>query len=45
MKNVEVKLYQDRYAYNETLIEKQDLISVVKDKGLSRTEERWWERI
>ena len=45
MKNVEVNLYHDRYAYNETLIEKIDLVGVIKSKGLSRTPESWWERI
>ena len=45
MKNVEVKLYQDRYAYNETLIKKEDLISTINSKGLSRTTESWRERI
>lgn len=45
MKNVKVNLYRDRYAYNETLIEKTDLISVINSKGLSRTPESWWERI
>ena len=45
MKNIEVNLYNDRYAYNEILCDKQDLISVIKDKGLKRTEESWWERI
>lgn len=43
MKNIEVNLY--RYAYNETLIKKEDLISVIKSKGLSRTPENWYERI
>ena len=45
MKNIEVNLYQDRYAYNETLIKKEDLISVINSKGLSRTPETWWEWI
>jgi hypothetical protein len=45
MKNIEVNLYQDRYAYNETLIKKEDLISTINSKGLHRTPESWWERI
>ena len=45
MKNIEVNLYHDRYAYNEVLAEKQDLIGVINSKGLSRTPESWWERI
>lgn len=45
MNKVEVNLYHDRYAYNELLCDKQDLISVINSKGLKRTEESWWERI
>lgn len=43
--NVEVNLYQDRYTYNETLIEKQDLVGIINSKGLSRTPENWRERL
>lgn len=45
MKNIEVNLYQDRYAYNETLIKKEDLISTINSNGLHRTPENWYERI
>ena len=45
MKNIEVNLYHDRYAYNETLIKKEDLISTINSQGLHRTPESWWERI
>lgn len=45
MKNIEVNLYQDRYAYNETLVEKVDLISTINSSGLKRTPETWYERI
>ena len=43
--NVEVNLYQDRYTYNETLIEKQDLVGIINSKGLSRSPENWRERL
>lgn len=43
-KYVEVKLYQDRHAYNEVLIEKQDLVGIINSKGLKMSE-NWRERL
>ena len=45
MKNTEVNFYNDKYAYNEVLCEKQDLIDVINSNGMSRTSENWRERI
>ena len=36
MKKVELNLYNDKYAYNDVLIEKQDLIDIIQSKGFRK---------
>lgn len=45
MKKIEVNLYNDKYAYNEVLIEKQDLIDIIQSKGFRKLPVSWIERI
>ena len=45
MKKIGVNLYIDKYAYNEVLIEKQDLIDIIQSKGFRKLPLSWCERI
>lgn len=45
MKKVELNLYNDKYAYNEVLIEKQDLIDIIQSKGFRKLPVSWIERM
>lgn len=45
MKKIEVNLYNDKYAYNDVLIEKQDLIDIIQSKGFRKMSASWTERI
>lgn len=45
MKKVELNLYNDKYAYNEVLIEKQYLIDIIQSKGFRKLPISWTERI
>lgn len=45
MKKIGVNLYIDKYAYNEVLIEKQDLIDIIQSKGFRKLPISWTERI
>lgn len=45
MKKIGVNLYNDKYAYNEVLIEKQDLIDIIQSKGFRKLPVSWIERI
>lgn len=45
MKKIGVNLYNDKYAYNEVLIEKQDLIDIIQSKGFRKLPLSWTERI
>lgn len=45
MKKIGVNLYNDKYAYNEVLIEKQDLIDIIQSKGFRKLPLSWTERL
>ena len=45
MKKIEVNLYNDKYAYNDVLIEKQDLINIIQSNGFRKLHVSWTERI
>ena len=45
MKKIGVNLYNDKYAYNDVLIEKQDLIDIIQSKGFRKLPVSWIERI
>ena len=45
MKKVEFNLYNDKYVYNDVLIEKQDLIDIIQSKGFRKLPLSWTERI
>lgn len=45
MKKIGVNLYNDKYAYNDVLIEKQDLIDIIQSKGFRKLPLSWTERI
>ena len=45
MKKIGVNLYNDKYAYNDVLIEKQDLIDIIQSKGFRKLPVSWCERI
>lgn len=45
MKRIAVNLYNDKYAYNDVLIEKQDLIDIIQSKGFRKLSVSWTERI
>lgn len=45
MNKIGVNLYNDKYAYNEVLIEKQDLMDIIQSKGFRKLPVSWIERI
>ena len=45
MKKIRVNLYNYKYAYNEVLIEKQDLIDIIQSNGFRKLPISWTERI
>ena len=45
MKKIGVNLYNDKYAYNDVLIEKQDLTDIIQSKGFRKLSVSWTERI
>lgn len=45
MNKLGVNLYYDKYAYNDVLIEKQDLTDVIQSKGFRKLPVSWCERI
>lgn len=45
MKRIGVNLYNDKYAYNDVLIEKQDLTDIIQSKGFRKLPVSWTERI